>query len=157
MVDVVRGMNAKEALAQLKFMARRPSGPIAKLLTSAIANAEHNFSLSPESLKIVLIKVDGGPVLKRFRPSSKGRAAPLAKKTSHVTVVLEGERVSAISGKRAGIQNKEDSLGAKFSKEKDIATTKQDSMKGAAFKKDPKIKMGSNRGFVKRMFQRKSI
>ena len=91
-VDAVKKLPAVEALERLKLIPRRPAQPLAKLLKSALANAEHNFALSAEGLRIAVFKVDGGPVLKRFRPGSKGRVSPIAKRTAHVTLVLEGER-----------------------------------------------------------------
>ncbi|MBN9619844.1 MAG: 50S ribosomal protein L22, partial [Actinobacteria bacterium] len=65
------------------------SEPIAKVLASAIANAEHNFSLDPQSLIITRAYVDEGPTLKRFRPRAQGRAYRIRKRTSHITIEVE--------------------------------------------------------------------
>jgi large subunit ribosomal protein L22 len=87
-VDLVRGMNAREALAVLQFAPQSASEPVAKVVASAIANAEHNERLDPETLYISEAFVDEGPTLKRFRPRAQGRAYRIRKRTSHITVVV---------------------------------------------------------------------
>ena len=87
-VDLVRGMNAREALSVLQFAPQSASEPIAKVVASAIANAEHNERLDPETLYISEAFVDEGPTLKRFRPRAQGRAYRIRKRTSHITVVV---------------------------------------------------------------------
>ena len=88
-VDLIRGKGAQESLAMLKFAPQAASEPIAKVLASAIANAENNFSLDPESLVISRAYVDEGPTLKRFRPRAQGRAYRIRKRTSHITIEVE--------------------------------------------------------------------
>ena len=88
-IDLIRDMPAQEALAMLKFAPQAASEPIAKVLASAIANAEHNFSLDPQSLIITRAYVDEGPTLKRFRPRAQGRAYRIRKRTSHITIEVE--------------------------------------------------------------------
>jgi large subunit ribosomal protein L22 len=88
-IDLIRDMPAAEALAMLKFAPQAASEPIAKVLASAIANAEHNFSLDPESLVISRAYVDEGPTMKRFRPRAQGRAYRIRKRTSHITIEVE--------------------------------------------------------------------
>jgi len=90
-VDAVRGLSAREAETRLVFMNKAAARPVRKLLQSAMANAEHNFHLSKDSLKIKSITVDGGPTLKRSRPRAFGRAAPIRKRTAHVNIVLTDE------------------------------------------------------------------
>ena len=90
-VDAVRGMAVAPALAQLTFMSRAAARPVKKLLESAIANAEHNFKLDREDLYIKAGMVNQGPTLKRWRPRAMGAAAPILKRTSHVTLVLESK------------------------------------------------------------------
>lgn len=90
-VDAVRGMAVEPALAQLTFMSRAAARPVKKLLESAIANAEHNFKLEREGLYIKAALVNQGPTLKRWRPRAMGAAAPILKRTSHVTLVLESK------------------------------------------------------------------
>src|SRR5882672_10627575 len=88
-IDLIRDMPAQEALSVLKFAPQAASEPVAKVLASAIANAEHNFSLDPESLIISRAYVDEGSTLKRFRPRAQGRAYRIRKRTSHITIEVE--------------------------------------------------------------------
>ncbi|WP_042387082.1 50S ribosomal protein L22 [Streptacidiphilus melanogenes] len=95
-VDLVRGMNATEAQAVLRFAPQAASVPVLKVLNSAVANAAHNYNHNDvDSLYIAEAFVDEGPTLKRFRPRAQGRAYRIRKRTSHITVVVaskEGTR-----------------------------------------------------------------
>jgi small subunit ribosomal protein S3 len=88
-LDTVRGKYAPEALAQLQFTPNFAAAEIAKVIKSACANAQNNFDMDPDALKIVRCYVDGGPVLKRVQPRAQGRAYRILKRTSHITVVVE--------------------------------------------------------------------
>src|ERR687885_2844528 len=88
-VDLVRGLPAKEALAVLQFAPQAASEPVYKVLASAIANAENNERLDPDALLVAKAYVDEGPTLKRFRPRAQGRAYRINKRTSHITVIVE--------------------------------------------------------------------
>jgi large subunit ribosomal protein L22 len=95
-VDLVRGMDATEAQAVLRFTPQAASVPVGKVLDSAIANAAHNYD-HPDASSLVISEayVDEGPTLKRFRPRAQGRAYRIRKRTSHITVVVaskEGTR-----------------------------------------------------------------
>jgi len=87
-IDAVRGKSVKDADIRLSLMKKGAALPVLKLLRSAIANAEHNFKMAPESLYIKAITADGGPTLKRSRPRAFGRAAPIRKRTTHLSIVL---------------------------------------------------------------------
>lgn len=87
-VDLVRDKDVDEALSILQFTPKRAAGQVAKVVKSAIANAEENFGLSREDLYIHEIYVDDGPTLKRGRAGARGRYKPILKRTSHITVVL---------------------------------------------------------------------
>jgi large subunit ribosomal protein L22 len=87
-IDIVRGLPVQEALDILRFQPQSASEPIAKVVASAAANAEHNKRLDPASLVISSAYVDEGPTLKRFRPRAQGRAYRIRKRTSHITVVV---------------------------------------------------------------------
>jgi len=87
-VDVIRGMDAEPALAQLTYMSKAAARPVRKLLESAIANAKHNNKLNVDNLFVKAIMVNQGPTIKRFRPRAMGASATILKRTSHVTVVL---------------------------------------------------------------------
>ncbi|MHB8831180.1 MAG: 50S ribosomal protein L22 [Patescibacteria group bacterium] len=89
--DLIRRLPAIEAERQLVFLNKASAKPLLKLLRSAIANAEHNFKLSKENLWIKFLTVDGGATIKRFRPRAHGSAAPIRKRTSHITLKLSDE------------------------------------------------------------------
>jgi large subunit ribosomal protein L22 len=88
-VDLVRGMPAKEALTVLKFAPQAASEQVYKVLASAVANAENNERLDPDSLLVRAAFVDEGPTLKRFRPRAQGRAYRIRKRTCHITIEVE--------------------------------------------------------------------
>jgi large subunit ribosomal protein L22 len=88
-VNLVRGLPAKEALTVLQFAPQRASVPVRKVIASAIANAENNEQLDPDSLLVAEIRVDEGPTMKRYRPRAQGRAYRIRKRTCHITVALE--------------------------------------------------------------------
>ena len=88
-VALIRDLPAQEALSILKFAPQAASEPVYKVLASAIANAEHNFSLDPDTLIVSRAYVDEGPTLKRFRPRAQGRAYRIRKRTSHITIEVE--------------------------------------------------------------------
>ncbi|WP_150307861.1 50S ribosomal protein L22 [Planctomonas psychrotolerans] len=92
-VDLVRGKQAHEALAILKFAPQAASEPVYKLVASAIANARvkadaSNSFLDEQDLIVTKAFVDEGTTLKRFQPRAQGRAFQILKRTSHITIVL---------------------------------------------------------------------
>jgi ribosomal protein L22 len=86
--DQVRGMHIEKARALLEFSPRTAAQDIQKLINSAAANAEMNHDLVGDEMRITTITVDEGPTLRRFRPRALGRATPINKRTSHITVAL---------------------------------------------------------------------
>ncbi len=92
---LIRGKEVIEAERELQFLTKRASLPLIKLLRSAVANATHNFNLQRDNLYISKITVDGGSPLKRSRPRAFGRAFPIWKRTSHITIVLSETKASA--------------------------------------------------------------
>jgi ribosomal protein L22 len=86
--DQVRGMHIEQARALLQFSPRGAAEDIHKLINSAAANAENNHDLVGDEMKITTITVDEGPTLRRFRPRALGRATPINKRTSHISVAL---------------------------------------------------------------------
>lgn len=88
-LDVVRGKPATDALNILAFMPSPAARDVAKVVKSAVANAENNYQMFPSSLKIVAIQVDGGPMLKRFKPRSRGRVSPILRRSCHITVAVD--------------------------------------------------------------------
>jgi len=99
-VNLVRGLPAKEALTVLQFAPQAASEPVYKVLASAIANAENNERLDPDSLLVAEAYVDEGITAKRFRPRAQGRAYRIRKRSCHITIVVES--VPAAGGGRRG-------------------------------------------------------
>lgn len=87
-VDLIRGKAVGEAIAILRNTPRSASPVLEKLLNSAIANAEHNHSLDVNKLVISEAYANQGPIMKRIRPRSMGRADRISKRTSHITLVV---------------------------------------------------------------------
>ena len=92
-IDTVRGKSVTEALNSLAVTPKAASEIVYKLIQSAAANAEHNTGLARADLYVAEIYADGGPILKRVQPVSKGRAYRINKRTSHITVVLDTKEV----------------------------------------------------------------
>ncbi|MBB4738836.1 large subunit ribosomal protein L22 [Actinoplanes octamycinicus] len=88
-VNLVRGLPAKEALTVLQFAPQAASEQVYKVLASAVANAENNERLDPDALLVSEAFVDEGPTLKRFRPRAQGRAYRIRKRTCHITIAVE--------------------------------------------------------------------
>jgi large subunit ribosomal protein L22 len=103
-IDLVRGLPVKEALDILRFAPQAASEPVAKVVASAVANAENNKQLDAGSLVVAQAYVDEGPTLKRFRPRAQGRAYRIRKRTSHITVVVQAvpESAQRSAKKKAG-------------------------------------------------------
>jgi large subunit ribosomal protein L22 len=89
--DQVRGLHIEDARALLRFSSRGAARDIAKLIDSAAANAENNYELVADDMKIAEINVDEGPTLRRWRPRALGRATRINKRTSHISVALTPE------------------------------------------------------------------
>ena len=88
-IDLIRGRHVEEARRILQFSPLGPARTVAKVLDSAVANAEQTPGVIPENLIVKAAWVDEGPTLKRFRPRAYGRAARIRKRTSHITLVVE--------------------------------------------------------------------
>ena len=86
--DQVRGMSVPEAKTLLEFSIRGAARDIGRLIDSAAANAENNHELVADDLRIADIRVDEGPIIKRWRARARGRATRINKRTSHVSVAL---------------------------------------------------------------------
>lgn len=87
-MDLIRDKDVREAFSVLRFIPKRSSGIIEKVLRSAVANAEHNYDMNKDDLFVYKAYVDEGPTLKRFRPRASGRATRIRKRSSHLTVIL---------------------------------------------------------------------
>lgn len=104
-IDLIRGKNASEAIATLRFAPQGASDPILKVLESAIANARVKADKTAErfdeqELVITSAYVDEGATMKRFRPRAQGRASRINKRTSHITVVVAPKQAKNSKGGR---------------------------------------------------------
>lgn len=98
--DLVRGKSVEDAQVMLTFTTKRASNPLGKLLASAVANAK-NASLDMSKLVVKEIRVDGGAILYRRQPRSRGMANPIRKRTSHINIVLAEVEPKAKKVKKA--------------------------------------------------------
>ena len=86
--DMIRGLDVKTAAAYLSQTSKSACEPMAKLLKSAVANAENNFNMDIEKLYVSQVFATPGPILKRVMPRAQGRAYRINKRTSHVTLAV---------------------------------------------------------------------
>ena len=88
-LDAIRGKDVQSALAILDYNPRYASSLVAKLLRSAIANAENNNGMNPDNLYVAECFANKGPTMKRIHPRAQGRAYRIEKRVSHITIVLD--------------------------------------------------------------------
>ena len=90
LMDLVRGRDVDDAISMLKFAKQRASGMVEKVIRSAVANAaEQDQAAKRNALYVAQAWADPGPVIKRFQPKDRGRAHPITKRLSHITVGVE--------------------------------------------------------------------
>ena len=87
-VDLVRGKQVQEALDLLKLTRKRTAPILAKMISSGVANARNASTIDVDNLVVSEVFVDDGPTIKRFLPRAQGRATPICKRTSHISVRL---------------------------------------------------------------------
>ncbi len=104
MASAIRGMDARRAEIMLAHAPKRAALPLLKLLRSALGDAAHNFQAQTQSFYVKEIRVDPGPVAKRFRARAFGRAAPIRKRTSHVVLVLGTRDSSSVVSRPASVK-----------------------------------------------------
>ena len=98
--DLIRGMDADKALAELKLNPKEASGRMEKLLLSALANWEaknEGQRMDEANLYVSEVRVDGGRMLKRIQPAPQGRAHRIRKRSNHVTLVVDSRKIEAIN------------------------------------------------------------
>jgi large subunit ribosomal protein L22 len=88
---LIRGLNVADASSQLKFSGLKAGRLLLKTLDSAVANAENNDEARREDLKVVEVRIDEGPTMKRAKARSRGSRSPINKRSSHLTVVVGTE------------------------------------------------------------------
>ncbi len=106
LVGLIKRKDVQVALDQLAHMAKRSSVPLVKLLESAVANAQNAYKLDRDTLFIKDMWVDEGAKMKRYRPKGFGRANPIEKKTSRVSVVLEARAPKVEAKKESKVKAK---------------------------------------------------
>ncbi len=114
-VDLVRGLPIVAAQRQLQFSAKAAAKPVLKVLNSAIANAQNNFNLDTTNFVVETAYVDEGPTMHRVMPRAQGRATPIRKRMSHITIEVAPKGVSA---------KEDDAVKAKVSTKKTSKATK---------------------------------
>ena len=87
-VQAIRGRSVEEAAAVLRFMPQHAAKDVAKVLKSATANAENNLNMAADELVVLDARADEGPTIKRWRPRAQGRAFPIHKPQTHITVTV---------------------------------------------------------------------
>ena len=90
-ISAIRGKPVEDASALLRFMPQHAARDVARVLKSATANAESNHNLSADELVVVDAIANEGPTIKRFQPRAQGRAFPIHKPLTHITIVV-GDR-----------------------------------------------------------------
>ncbi len=156
--NMIKGLKVDEALVQLQFNKKAAGLPVAKLVKSAISNAEENNKLRRDNLFVKDITVDGGPVLKRWMPKAFGRATTIRKKMSHITLVL-GELVpTATTAKKEKAADKKQDIIKVSNLEELKDLEKKDELAGNKAGAEEKSKVGkkSQKAFTNKMFNRRS-
>ena len=166
--NLIKRMSLNEAEAQLLVNARKPALPILKLLKSALENAK-NAKMDEKKLFIKEIRVDGGPVLKRWMPRAQGRSSSIHKNTSHITIIL-GEKDKELKArfmtdiKKPKKEKKESAHKHEHAHDHSHAETERKTKIDVEKEKDIEKKMETkkesttkDKGFAKRIFRRKSV
>jgi large subunit ribosomal protein L22 len=130
-VNLVRGLPAKEALTVLQFAPQAASEQVYKVLASAMANAENNERLDPDALLVSEAYVDEGPTLKRFRPRAQGRAYRIRKRTCHITIAVEAVAPATPKKKAAKRTTAQTAPAATEKPAAEATATEQQSTEGA--------------------------
>ncbi len=173
--DIARGLAVKDAINQLRFTGKKAVLPVKKLIESAIASAENNYELKQDNLFVKEIRVDEGATMKRWKPRARGRATPIRKRTSHINLIL-GELVDSgeIKAKKTKIdapvklgakRKEDDGVKIKDKDDKDDRKTKESKTesgkkiidpRGEGRGKHTKIEGKNEKGFMNKVFRRKS-
>jgi large subunit ribosomal protein L22 len=158
--SMLRGLSTKDAQNQLKFVVKGSIPNFEKLLKSAVSNAENNFGLDKENLFIKDVIVNEGAKLKRWLPRAYGRASLILKRTSNIEIIV-AEVVSGKGRKKVKKQEIKEVKGKPeiAKKEKEKTEENKEVVKERVEKEfiDEKKKAEKSKGFLKRVFRRKSM
>ncbi len=149
---LIKGMNVLQAKLELDHLPGRAGLPIGKLLRSAIANATNNFSLESSRLFVKDVRVNAGPVLKRTRARAFGRAAMITKRMSHVSLCLVTQ--DEIAMKKGNLDVDRGADEARVINPDEVK--KEGKIAGRRATKKSNTS-GKEKGFVKKVFNRKAI
>ncbi len=156
--NMVKNMNAQDALTQLAHTNKKAAPILSKLIRSAIANAVNNFSLDADHLFVKSVTTDMGKVMKRYFPRARGSAFVIRRKMSHVNVVLE-ERKKSKAGKGMGkLFTKKEEKEQQSVDAKEATNTKPTAVEGKkpqVPKTEQQVKMNKQQN-KRRLFNRKS-
>lgn len=149
--DLIRRKKVLEAQTILRFVHKSASEPFQKILQSALSSAKNNLHLEESNLYIAKIVVDEGAKLKRWRPRARGRAYPIEKKTSHITVVL-GEVVPSMSREASEQTSKSERAPIDTQEEK-----RSQGNERQKFQYGKKLQKKKSEGVRSKIFRRKAI
>ena len=163
--NLVKNMNALDAITQLQHTEKKASPMLIKLIQSAVANAKNNFSMDPQHLFIKSITADMGKVMKRYFPRARGSAFEIKRKMSHVNIILEERKKGKASKAKAGFLNrpKEEPKVANVDQQAAVhkesssakATEGKEVKKSQVFRTDEQTKMNKVAN-KRRLFNRKT-
>lgn len=127
-IDLIRGLPVVKAEAILEHVNKRPTLYVKRLLRSAVDSADKKFNLSPSDLYIVSITADGGPMLKRYKAASMGRATMVRHRTTHITIELDRIKRPEKAEKKAA-KGKTEEITAQKAQRPRIKRTKRKTVK----------------------------
>jgi len=171
--NLVKGMDARQAKAQLQYLSKKTSAIVLKLLNSGLSNAKNNFNLNENNLYLAKLIVEAGPSLKRWMPRAMGRATPILKRTSSIVLVLDekvpSKEIVKAKGKKAMVKSEPEPAEIQpVVKEETISAFTQEPMEkrqqavptkpyGASSESKKKFFSRQTFGNIKKTFRRKSI
>ena len=157
--NLIKGMNALDAIVQLEHANKKAAPMLIKLLQSAIANGKNNFSMDPQHLFVKTVTADMGKVMKRYFPRARGSAFEIKRKMCHINIVLEERKTGKGSKMKAGFLNKAKEEEKPVSVDSKEATAHKavsdEKKKSQVFKTDEQKKM-SKVANKRRLFNRKT-
>jgi large subunit ribosomal protein L22 len=159
--NLVKNMNALDALVQLEHTDKKASPMLIKLIQSAVANAKNNFSMDPQHLFIKSITADMGKVMKRYFPRARGSAFEIRRKMSHINIVLEERKKGKASKQKAAFLNKPQAQEVKPANVDQQAAVHEKPVKEEGVKKSQVFKTDEQKKMSKvanrrRLFNRKT-
>ncbi|MBI3638219.1 50S ribosomal protein L22 [Candidatus Wolfebacteria bacterium] len=153
----IKGLPVSEAEAQLLIRPQKSSEPVLKLLRSAVASAKNNQQLDSDKLFVKEIRVDKGPVMKRFMPRAMGRATLIQKKSSHIILTLaESDKPKEPRFKITVMKKISKAKAEKMAKAK-LAAEEKKEKEPIKMKPEEQKRAAKKPGFMKKVFRRKSI